>query len=131
LLHDARSTFVVAEGVLMYLPPATAHALLEATLPALSPRAVRILFSYMASPGFRPASRAVQAWLRWRGEPFRWLAEPSALEAALRAKGLHLDAHLPAPFDDGAAADTALRGENLMEVSAGGRPVPSRAQDTR
>lgn len=88
-------TLFVAEGLLMYLEPTRVASLLS-ELSALSAVGSRCAFSFMeAQPGkplaFHQASPLVDAWLRWRGEPFRWGLARSAAEAFVAAHGWRLD----------------------------------------
>lgn len=92
--HEARPTLTVAEGLLMYLRPSSVEALL-ARLAATcrggsaSP-ADRLVFTFMATtdaggpPRFEAESRLVHAWLRLRGEPFRWGCDRRQLPVWLR-----------------------------------------------
>jgi len=67
------STLFVAEGLLMYMPLEAVRGLF-AQMAAAAPRS-RVAFTWLdplpdGRPGFRRRSRLVDAWLRWRGEPF-------------------------------------------------------------
>lgn len=113
-LAPTSSTFVLIEGVLMYLEPSRVDDLF-AELRELSGQRLRIGFTFMesprgAAPAFRPRSRLVDAWLRWRREPFRSGLDPSELRGWLRQHGFELTHYSPTP----ARADAgllSLRGE--------------------
>jgi methyltransferase (TIGR00027 family) len=114
---------LIMEGLLMYLPEEAAMALLTQPLGQSAAASVRQIFTYMARwpegrAGFRPSSWLIDAWLRWRGEPFRWYATPGALRLALQSQGLRVVEHLEPPFDDVLKSHQqgkiALRGENLV-----------------
>jgi methyltransferase (TIGR00027 family) len=69
-------TLFVAEGLLMYLAPAEIDLLLE-FIRSHSGLKSRLAFTFMETQsggriGFRESSRAVDAWLRLRGESFKW-----------------------------------------------------------
>ena len=69
-------TLYVAEGLLMYLPPARVAELFT-ELAALSAPGSRFAFTFMeARPdrpiGFHNQRRVIDWWLRWRAEPFHW-----------------------------------------------------------
>ncbi|MEO8743289.1 MAG: SAM-dependent methyltransferase, partial [Lysobacteraceae bacterium] len=117
---DHRPTFVIAEGLLMYLPPTEVEHLLDA-LHGLSVERLRIVFSYIAqwpdgSMGFRPQSRLIQRWLTWRGEPFKWAIEPRLVSEFLTSHGFRLvDTALTKDFSEPSAPGrTLLTGENLV-----------------
>ncbi len=119
LMNDRRPTLVVAEGLLMYLDAERVHRLFD-ELHALSPAGVHFVFSHLVQwpegrAGFRPSSRLVDAWLAWRGEPFTWSLEPTALPALLTQ-------HRWTPIDgaagDALADDLTLQGENLVHCRA-------------
>ena len=88
------STFVLIEGVLMYLEPGRVSRLF-AELSSLKLRRLRVAFTFMecsesAPPAFRPRSRLVDLWLRWRGEPFRSGLDPDELKKWLEEQGFQL-----------------------------------------
>ena len=122
LVGDPRSTFVVMEGVLMYLEPARVEALLV-QVPAVSRSNVRVVFSFMergedGRAGFRPASRLIDAWLAWRHEPFLWCATAAMLEPWLDGLGLQLVELIEPPFNGAWRSRTRLSGESLVEALA-------------
>jgi O-methyltransferase involved in polyketide biosynthesis len=60
-----------------------------------SARASRVAFTFMEPQAnghvnFRTRSRAVDAWLGWRGEVFKWGIERTALPLYLRERGFSL-----------------------------------------
>jgi len=88
---DARTLFI-AEGLLMYLSPAEVDNLFH-TIRASSGAGSRVAFTFMEPQAnghvnFRTRSRAVDAWLGWRGEVFKWGIERTALPLYLRERGL-------------------------------------------
>ena len=110
---DRRPTFVIAEGLLMYLPPTEVENLLDA-LHDLPVERLRIAFSYITrwpdgSMGFRPQSRLIHRWLAWRGEPFKWAIEPRLIPDFLASHGFRL-------------VETALT-QDFSEPSTPGRPL--------
>ena len=115
LMSDPRKTVVIAEGLLMYLTQPTVERLFD-QVRALSPAGVHFIFSHLVQwpdgrAGLRPCSRAINAWLRWRGEPFTWAIEPQAVPALLHRHGFTLMASAtPADLGDG----VTLQGENLI-----------------
>jgi methyltransferase (TIGR00027 family) len=120
LFDDGRATFVIAEGVLMYLAPEAIDRLFQgiATLRAPS---VRMLFSFMStwpdgSAGFLPRSAWVERWLAWRREPFTWSIEPQRMGCFLQRFEL-TPIEVAAAQELAAEAGTAhslLVGENLV-----------------
>ncbi len=129
LTDDPRATLVILEGLLMYLHEPVVQRLLTIELPTLSQQTLRVIFSYMVRwpdgrAGFRPSSRLVDAWLRWRGEPFKWMGDPQALQQWLIEHRFEVLAHRRPPFGDGHEFDRAdlddagLQGENLVDVMA-------------
>ncbi len=69
-------TLFVAEGLLMYLPVESVETLLRTAAAAAGPGS-QFAFTFLeARPdqplGFQGRSLSLHAWLRWRGEPFRW-----------------------------------------------------------
>lgn len=121
-----RPVLVIAEGLLMYLPPQRVNQLLGEHLPRLAASELRVLFSYMvrwpAGPGgFRPSSRLIEAWLRRQQEPFTWMLAPGAAAEWLATMAYDVVEHRQPPFrqaglGDGAIAIDGLQGENLIEA---------------
>lgn len=74
---DARQpALFIAEGLLMYLPPARVAALFRDVAGIAAPGS-RFAFTFMETRAgqalaFHNGRRAIDWWLRWRGEPFRW-----------------------------------------------------------
>ncbi len=122
LIDSPRSTFVVIEGLLMYLEAARVESLLG-QLRCASRSNVRVVFSFMergadGRAGFRPPSRMIDTWLSWRGEPFVWAVDPTTLEPWLDTLGFRLVALSRPPFDGTWRARTRLQGESLVETVA-------------
>lgn len=85
-------TLFIAEGVLMYLAPGDVSALFENVIQC-GAAAGRFAFTFMEPQpdgriNFRAPSRAVDAWLRLRREPFRWGIDHRALGPYLSARRL-------------------------------------------
>jgi methyltransferase (TIGR00027 family) len=79
---------IIAEGLLMYMPPARVEGLLHEL--ATAPSGSRLVFTFFEprpddSLGFRRSSGVVNKWLRRRGEPFLW-GEPAAGVCALLSR---------------------------------------------
>jgi methyltransferase (TIGR00027 family) len=106
-------TLVICEGLLMYLAPERVHSLLQRELRSVAPRGLRVIFSHMQRGGFQPGSRLVDAWLRWRGEPFRWTAEPATIASWLQTTGYALVEQRCSPLQG-----TGMRGEHLVDSRA-------------
>ena len=86
----------IAEGLLMYLD-ACAVARLFASVRAHAGAGGLFAFTFIEPQacgrfGFRRASWLLGAWLRWRGEPFRWGVARAELPALLAAHGFRLAA---------------------------------------
>ena len=84
-------TLFVAEGVLMYLAPA-AVARVFGFVRRHGAAGSLFAFTFMETgrggrPAFRGAGRLVGAWLRLRGEPFRWGVSREGLREFLRGRG--------------------------------------------
>ena len=136
----ARPTLFIAEGLLMYLPPAQVRASVQEVCGTFRPKILdddpipleaansstadcgtRLIATYMqrdaqGRASFSPQSPWIERWLRWRGEPFLWAEQPAQVPAWAQRHGLQLLAHEAAPFDATSSADAphALRGENLI-----------------
>lgn len=87
-------TVVIAEGVLMYLPPAAVTALCRSLAGALT-GSVLVIATVMdldarGRPAFHHQPRWLHGWLRRRGEPFLWGVCNATMHATLRAMGLDL-----------------------------------------
>jgi methyltransferase (TIGR00027 family) len=119
LMNAPRKTVVIAEGLLMYLDEPVVHRLFD-QVRALSPSGVQFIFSHLVlwpdgRAGLRPCSRAIDAWLSWRGEPFTWAIAPQAVPALLQRHGFTLtDSATPADLAEG----VTLQGENLVSCRA-------------
>jgi methyltransferase (TIGR00027 family) len=119
LMNDQRQTVVIAEGLLMYLAEPVVHRLFD-QVRALSPSGVQFIFSHLVlwpdgRAGLRPCSRAIDAWLAWRGEPFTWAIAPQAVPALLQRHGFTL---IEGATPSDLAADATLQGENLVSCRA-------------
>jgi methyltransferase (TIGR00027 family) len=95
------STLFVAEGLLMYMPLDAVHGLF-AQMAKAAP-CCRVAFTWFeprpdGRPGFHRYSRLIEAWLRWRGEPFLSCMAPVELERFLTGAGFTLQ-HLNASSD--------------------------------
>lgn len=125
-LRDDRSpTLVIAEGLFMYFDQARVEELLGSLRQFTAP-SVRLIFSYMVrwptgAPGFRPASRGVDLWLSWRGEPFKWMLAPEAVSRFLDGQGFELALMVSPPdfVETSTPGSAVLLGENLVECDAG------------
>jgi methyltransferase (TIGR00027 family) len=87
------STLFVAEGLLMYMPLDAVRALF-AQMAAAAPRS-QVAFTWFepladGRPGFRQRSRLIDAWLRWRGEPFMSGMARTGLAGFLAGAGFEL-----------------------------------------
>ncbi|HEY0101615.1 MAG TPA: SAM-dependent methyltransferase [Pyrinomonadaceae bacterium] len=92
--RTAAPTLFIAEGLLMYLSPLEVSRLLQ-TIRECSGARSRFAFTFMEPQAhgrvnFRTRSRAVDAWLSWRGELFKWGIERDALPVYLRERGFNL-----------------------------------------
>lgn len=84
-------TLFIAEGVLMYLEQEAVERLLLFASQRCGASS-RLAFTFMESDSrgciaFRGSSRAVTAWLRWKGEPFKWGISREQLNDYLAARG--------------------------------------------
>lgn len=80
-------TLFVAEGLLMYLEPEQVEDLFDFVFETSAPRS-RFAFTFMRRRAdgriaFQNASKLVDAWLKFHGEPFRWGLKPDELEEFL------------------------------------------------
>jgi methyltransferase (TIGR00027 family) len=87
-------TLFIAEGLLMYLSPAEVDNLFQ-TIRTSSGARSRVAFTFMEPQAngrinFRTRSRAVDAWLNWRGEVFKWGIERGALPPYLSERGFNV-----------------------------------------
>ena len=94
---QARTLFI-AEGLLMYLTPDEIDALFGFVR---RQRNARFAFTFMETNAagrvnFRNSTRAVDWWLRLRGEPFKWGLRRDELANFVTAKGFSLRAQLTA-----------------------------------
>jgi methyltransferase (TIGR00027 family) len=84
-------TLFVAEGLLMYLAPAEIDLILQ-FIRQHSGAKSRLAFTFMETQsdgriGFRESSRAVDAWLRLRGESFKWGSGRARIGEFLASRG--------------------------------------------
>lgn len=87
--RDADTLFI-AEGLLMYLAPAEIDRLLQ-FIRSHSGRKSKFAFTFMETQsggriGFRKSSRAVDVWLRLRGESFKWGSPRTLIRDFLAAR---------------------------------------------
>lgn len=120
LFNDSNATFVIVEGVLMYLSPADMARLFDA-LSRFSGGRMRLLFSFMTKwpdggSGFRPQSWLIERWLAWRNEPFASALEPEAMQDFLAAHRFSLvEMALTRQFTEPSATrGPLLEGENMV-----------------
>ncbi|HEV2881997.1 MAG TPA: class I SAM-dependent methyltransferase [Pyrinomonadaceae bacterium] len=88
-------TLFIAEGLLMYLAPAEVDALFRAIRDCSDGAPIRFAFTFMERQAdgrinFLTRSRAVEAWLSWRREVFKWGIGRGELPAYLAARGFAL-----------------------------------------
>lgn len=115
------STFVILEGVLMYLEPGRVDQLFS-EIAGLPGRRLRVAFTFMetrgaAPPAFRPRSGFIDFWLARRGEPFRSGLDPDSLPGWLGQRGFALRALSPTPGHS-RAPGTLPRGECAAVANA-------------
>ncbi len=95
--YDAtQSTLFIAEGLLMYLPPARVSEIFR-DLAAFAVPGSRFAFTWMeAHPNkplaFHQSGRAIDWWLRWRREPFQWELPRAEVATFVETHGWHLSA---------------------------------------
>jgi len=80
----------IAEGLLMYVPPAGVESLLREL--ASAPPGSTLIFTFLRPRpdgrlGFRRSGWFVKAWLRRHGEPFQWGDTPEGVRAQLARLG--------------------------------------------
>lgn len=85
------ATLFIAEGLLMYLAPADVDLLLEFVRLHSGP-GTKLAFTFMEMQtgdriGFRNSSQLVDAWLRFRGETFKWGIKPGDMRTFLADRG--------------------------------------------
>lgn len=94
---DAASrALFVAEGVLMYLDPRAVTRLFDSVRGSAAAGSL-FVFTFMETgrdgrPAFRGESGLAAAWLRARGEPFRWGLSPASAPDFLAGRGFRLRA---------------------------------------
>lgn len=89
--HPSAPTLFIAEGLLMYLALAEVDLILQ-FIRRHSGSGSRFAFTFMETQGagrigFRESSRAVDAWLRLRGESFKWGIPRGRAHKFLAARG--------------------------------------------
>jgi len=92
--RDQAHTLVIAEAVLMYLQPNDLDAIFKFLREHTDQRS-RFLFTFMEPTGdgkisFHNATRLLDSWLWWRGEPFTWGVRREALSSYLHEGGFSL-----------------------------------------
>jgi methyltransferase (TIGR00027 family) len=85
-------TLFIAEGLLMYLTPAEVDRLFHFIGTGGGSAKNRVAFTFMETQndgriGFRKSSRMVDAWLRLRGESFKWGIESAYINEFLAGRG--------------------------------------------
>ncbi|HEX8847626.1 MAG TPA: SAM-dependent methyltransferase [Pyrinomonadaceae bacterium] len=111
-------TLFIAEGLLMYLAPAEIDLILEFVRQHSGPKS-KFAFTFMETQsngriGFRRSSRLVDAWLRLRGESFKWGMARASIPDFLAARG----------FDVlGIAASETLREKYLTSAQLADLPL--------
>jgi hypothetical protein len=118
-----RPAIVVAEGLLMYLPPRPLLRLLRALARLPNPPELWLSALCLEHPdgrGFARSRGLTRAWLSAQGEPFRWRIEPERLQALLRRHGYATEQH----WDGGGFGEFVLgvRRAGNRRGSAGTRP---------
>ena len=88
-------TLFIAEGLLMYLAPGEVGDLFRTIRGCSAAAPLRFAFTFMEPQGdgrvnFLTRSRAVDAWLGWRREVFKWGIGRGELPAYLAARGFAL-----------------------------------------
>jgi methyltransferase (TIGR00027 family) len=92
--HSETDTLFIAEGLLMYLTPAEVDLTFE-FIRSHSGAKSRFAFTFMETQsngriGFRESSCVVDAWLRLRGETFKWGSTRARIGDFLAARGFTL-----------------------------------------
>jgi methyltransferase (TIGR00027 family) len=116
-------TLFVAEGLLMYMSLDAVRALF-AQMAAVAPSS-QVAFTWFepladGRPGFRQRSRLIDAWLRWRGEPFMSSMACTDLAGFLSSAGFVLQ-NLNASsdlLDSSHIKDRPIDGEYIVLASA-------------
>lgn len=125
-IDRSRPTFIILEGLLMYLTPSQVHDLWIDLRSLRLPRA-SMLFTFMepdaaGRPGFRPQSWLADAWLKWKGEPMHSCFARRDLESVLNKAGWalreYLDGHSMAR-EAGIATNRTILGESIAVTSFG------------
>ena len=88
-------TLFIAEGLLMYLAPGEVDELFGLVRRLGGAARSRLAFTFMEPRAdgriaFHRSTRAVDLWLRWRGEPFKWGISRKHLDSYLAARGFRL-----------------------------------------
>jgi methyltransferase (TIGR00027 family) len=129
-LRIDQATFVIAEGLVMYLPPRACLRLLKQFSTQLHGK-LDIAFSAMQSDahgrvGFARPHALIDRWLRWRGEPFCWGTNALRIERSLQKRGLEVcglergDEPPSPPFP----CWSPCTGENLYLTARAGQCLP-------
>jgi methyltransferase (TIGR00027 family) len=93
-VRPSEQSLFVAEGLLMYLTPDAVEAAF-ATLRDLSPRGSLFVFTFMEQDAcgrvmFRNQAKAVDFWLRLRGESFAWGSSRGEIEGLVARFGFRV-----------------------------------------
>jgi methyltransferase (TIGR00027 family) len=116
---DERRTICVMEGLLMYFTEDEVTELLDG-LSHHPARELRLVFTFLTKwpdgrSGFRPHSRIIDWWLRWRAEPFGWAIEPGRINEFISPRGFRLlELVLAEDLDSELPPQSVIRGENLV-----------------
>jgi len=122
LVDPNRPTFVIAEGVLKYLPEAAVRRIVQAVAELPVPQ-VRFALTYMERhpdlpAGFHPRSQLLERCLAWTGQRIMWTARPDEVQAMLASHGLNLlETQTPQDLrrQAGCSVDPSeLQGENVV-----------------
>jgi len=93
--RTGEGTLFIAEGLLMYLAPGEVDELFRLARQLGSAAGSRFAFTFMepradGQVAFRRSTRAVDLWLRWRGEPFKWGISRERIGSYLVPRGFRL-----------------------------------------
>lgn len=111
---DPLPTVVLAEAVFLYLSDEEVHRVLRDVRESFSP--VRVVFTFFGTTtsgrrNFSNATLLADLWLRWKGEPVRWMIDPAEVAAFAAADGFDLLRIIR--DEEFHAGRTAARGEHI------------------